>query len=103
MMVSSKPITNPATDLQRVVVVEPKVASYIGIEVASALKNVFSSISLEFVGLETASSRALAGDFMEPGLSVVSLLESEKHVFARCSKNPFEAIRDVILHSTKCL
>lgn len=103
MMVSTKPIMNPITALQRVVVVEPSVASYVGMEIATALKNVFSNISLKFVDLKTASSRALAGDFMKPELTVVSILESEEHVFARCSKDSFEAIRNVILHSTKLL
>ena len=103
MMVSSKPITNTTADLQHVVVIEPRMKSHVGMLIASALRLVFSNIRLEFVDLKTASSRATAGDFSKPGLSVVSLLESDEHVFACCSKDPFEAIRNVILHSTKLL
>ena len=103
MMVSSKPTANMTTDLQRIVVIEPRSASHVGMEVATLLKEVFSKISLEVVDLKTASSRATAGDFLKPGLSVVSLLESDEHVFARCSKDSFETIRNVILHSTKLL
>lgn len=103
MMVSSKPSTNKTTNLQQVVVIEPSSKSHVGMEVAMKLKEVFSKINLEFVDLKTASSRATAGEFLKPGLSVVSLLESDEHVFARCSKDSFEAIRNVILQSTKLL
>ena len=103
MMVSSKPTANETTDLQQVVVIEPSLISDAGMEVAEALKIVFSHIDIEFVNLETASSRATAGDFSKPGLSVISLLESNEHVFARCSRDTFEAIRNVTLHSTKLL
>ena len=103
MMVSSKLITDTATDLQQVVVIEPRLTSHVRMEVAAVLKEVLPNISLEFVDLKTASSRATAGEFLKPGLSVVSLLEGDEHVFARCSKDSFEAIRDVILHSTKFL
>lgn len=103
MMVSSKPTINTTTDLQQIVVIEPRLISYVGMEVAAVLKEVFSNISVEFVNLRTASSRATAGELLKPGLSVVSLLESDEHVFARCSKESFEDIRNVIIRSTKLL
>lgn len=103
MMVSSKPITNMTSDLRRIVVIEPRSTSHVGMDVAMLLKDVFPKTSLDVVDLKTASSRATAGDFLKPGLSVISLLESDEHVFARCSKDSFEAIRNVILHSTKLL
>ncbi|KAL9103462.1 MAG: hypothetical protein Q9163_001490 [Psora crenata] len=103
MMVSSKPIINTATILQQMVIIEPSLRSHVGVEVAAALKEVFSDISLQFVDLRAAASRATAGEFLKPGLSVISLLETDEHVFARCSKDSFEAIRKVILHSTKLL
>ena len=103
MMVTSKPITNRTTDLQKVVIIESRLKSQVGMKIATALKEAFSDISLEFVDLNTASSRAAAGDFLKPGLSVVSLLESDEHIFACCSKDSFEAIRKVILHSTRLL
>lgn len=53
--------------------------------------------------LETASTQAKDGDYMKPGLSVISFLESDDHVFARCSQDSFEAIRNVIVKSTKLL
>lgn len=103
MMVSSKPITNTTTGLQKVVIIEPRLTTHVGMEIAAAMKEVFAHFSLEFVDLKTASSRATAGEFLKPGLSVVSLLESDEHVFSRCSKGSFEANRNVILHSTKLL
>lgn len=103
MMVSSKPIINRTTYLQHVVVIESRVTSQVGTKIAAVLKEVFSDISLEFIDLNAASFRAAAGDFLKPGLSVVSLLESDEHIFARCSKDSFEAIQKVILHSTRLL
>lgn len=67
------------------------------------MKNVFPNINVDVLDLKTAASRATAGDLLKPGLGVVSLLESDEHVFARCDKDSFEAIRSVILHSTKLL
>ena len=103
MMVSSKPIASKTTELRQVVVIEPRLISDAGMEVVAALKIVFSHVDIEFLDLETASSRATAGEFLKPGLSVISLLESDEHVFARCSKDSFEAIRNVTLHSNKLL
>lgn len=103
MMVSSKPVTNMNTDLQQVVVIEPRSKSDRGMEVAAALNDVFPNMRLDSVDLNTAASRATAGNFMKPGLSVVSLLEADEHVFARCDKDTFEAIRSVILNATKLL
>lgn len=103
MMVSSKPSNNKTTGLRQIVIIEPRLTSDVGMDVAVALKKVFPDISLEFVDLKTASSRATAGEFLKPGLSVISLLESDEHVFARCSRDSFEAIRSLILHSTKLL
>ena len=103
MMVSSKPIHKTTRGLQKIVLIEPSPASHVGIKVAAALKGFLSNISLELVDLESASSRATEGEFLKPGLSVISLLESDEHVFARCSKSIFEGIRNVILHSTKLL
>ena len=103
MMVSSKPLNNNSSDLQKVVVIQPSLASPVGTEVAARLKDVFPGVDLEFVDLATASSQAIAGDLSKPGLSVISLLESDEHVFARCSKESFEAIRNVIIKSTKLL
>lgn len=103
MMVSSKPIANTNTDLQQVVVIKPSTRSAKGMEIAAAMKDVFPNIKVDVVDLKTAASRATAGDLLKPGLSVVSLLESDEHVFARSDKGSFEAIRSVILHSTKLL
>lgn len=103
MMVSSKPFINKNIGLQQVVIIESRLRSHAVMEMVAALKMVFSDISLEFVDLKTASSRAIAGDFEKPGLSVVSLLESDEHVFARCSKDSFETIRNLVLRSTKLL
>lgn len=103
MMVSSKPITNKTIDLQKVVIIEPRLKSHVGMEVAAKMKEVFPTISLEFIDLKAASSRAATGEFLKFGLSVVSLLESDEHIFARCSKESFEAIRNVVLQSTKLL
>ncbi|KAL8730919.1 MAG: hypothetical protein Q9181_004491 [Wetmoreana brouardii] len=103
MMVSSKPIAKRINDLRQVVVILPSLASHVGMAIAAALKEGLSNISIELINLDTASSRATAGDLMRPGLSVVSLLETDEHVFARCSKDTFEAIRDVILNSTRLL
>ena len=103
MMVSSKPLHNSSSVLQKVVVIQPGQASPVGTEITARLKNVFPDVDLEFVDLAKASSQAIAGDLSKPGLSVVSLLESDEHVFARCSKEAFEAIRNVIINSTKLL
>lgn len=103
MMVSSKPSTNKTTGLQQLVIIEPRLKSDVGMDVAAALKKVFSHMGLQFVDLKTASSLATAGEFLKPGLSVVSLLESDEQVFARCSKDSFEDIRSLILHSKKLL
>ncbi|KAL8719832.1 MAG: hypothetical protein Q9225_003210 [Loekoesia sp. 1 TL-2023] len=102
MMVSSKPTANLINN-RRVVVILPSLASHVGMAVAVALKEVLSDTTIELIDLETASSRATAGDLMKAGLSVVSLLETDEHVFALCSKDAFEAIRNIILNSTKFL
>ncbi|KAL8727064.1 MAG: hypothetical protein Q9166_006307 [cf. Caloplaca sp. 2 TL-2023] len=102
LMVSSKPIATTAiTNLQRVVIIQPSHQSDIATSIVESLKESFSNIRFEVVNLETASTHALAGDYLTPGLSVVSLLESEEHVFARCSETAFESIRMVILNSTR--
>ena len=103
MMVSSKPISNETTDLQQVVVIQPKSESCISLDISTKLRETLSDIRFEVVDLETASSRATAGDFLKPGLNVVSLLESDKHLISCCSKESFEAVKNVILHSTKLL
>lgn len=43
-MVSSKPVTNTTTDLQQIVVVESRLTSHVGIEVAAALNEVFAHV-----------------------------------------------------------
>ena len=103
MMVSSKRLNSRTTDLERVVVICPDQSSQLGTGIARNLQKVFPQKSLKLVDLETASSQAKAGEFMKPGLSVISLLESDDHVFARCSRDIFEAIRNVIVKSTKLL
>lgn len=103
MMVSSKPTNNTTAVLQQVVVIVPKLASGVGAGIGAALSRAFPNIGVDCVDLEAASSRAIGGDLSKPGLSVVSLLEGDEHVFARCSKEVFEAIRNVLLHSTKFL
>lgn len=103
MMVSSKPLNGTTNDLQKVVVIQPRLASHVGMEISAKLKDVFPHVSLEFVDMNRASSRAVAGDFLVPGLSVISLLESDEHIFARSSKDSFEAIRNIILYSAKLL
>ena len=103
MMVSSSPIIDTTTRLQKVVIIQPRLASHVGIEVSAMLKKVLSNVSVQVVDLNTASAQATAGELLKPGLSVVSLLESDEHVFSRCSKDSFEAIRTIILYSTKLL
>ena len=66
MMVSSKPMTDIATDLQQIVVIKPRLTSHAGMEVAAALNLVFARTSVEFIDLSTASSRANAGGFLNP-------------------------------------
>ncbi|KAL8653433.1 MAG: hypothetical protein Q9226_003851 [Calogaya cf. arnoldii] len=102
MMVSSKPVADdPAGGSQRLVVIQSGTVT--NPKLYEELQAVFPNACLDVVDLETASSRALAGEFLGPRLGVISLLESEEHILARCSEEVFRAIRDVILQSTRLL
>ena len=103
MMVSSKPLSTKTTGPEHIVVVCPSQSSHLGTAIASEMQAIFPQLRLELVDLKAASDKAKAGDLLNPGLSVVSLLESDDHVFARCSEDTFEAIRTVILGSNKLL
>ena len=103
MMVGTKPIAKKNDGLRKVVVIQPSAKSQLGNGIEASLKQTFGKVELDYVDLQTAASRASGGEYMKPGLTVVSLLESDEHVFARCTKEAFEAIRTVILQSTKLL
>ncbi|KAL8810423.1 MAG: hypothetical protein Q9200_002591 [Gallowayella weberi] len=101
MMVSSKPAINFSLGLQQLVVIHSSSTAHI--DLIQALKEAFLTVRFDLVDLASASSQALAGDYLKPGVEVISLLETEEHIFVGCSENDFKAIRDVILHSTRLL
>ncbi|KAL8808019.1 MAG: hypothetical protein Q9182_000297 [Xanthomendoza sp. 2 TL-2023] len=101
MMISSKPAINPFPGLQQLVVIHSSSTAHI--DLIQALKEAFPPVRFDLVDLATASSQALAGDYLKPGVEVISLLETEEHIFVGCSEIDFKAMRDVILHSMRLL
>lgn len=104
MMVSTKPASIMASPpLRKLLVVKPTPASEIGDALGGTISRCFadSKVRIELTSLEAASSMALQGQLSKPGIGVVSLLECDEPVFARCRKETFEAIRNIILHSSK--
>ena len=103
MLVSTKPRTSVTTGLQRVVIIKPEKPSQTDMDVPAALKALLTDVHVDVVDLTAASSRARAGDLARPHTSIISLLDSNDHLFVRCSKEDFNAVRDVILQSTRLL
>lgn len=103
MMVSTKPaMRDESIQLRRLLIVMEQ-SSGVAEMLVNAIQGCFSDshVQIECTTLKEAAAMAAREQLSKPELGIVSLIEYEKPTFARCTQESFEAIRALIMKSSR--
>ena len=103
MMVSTKPaMTNESIQLRRLLILMEQ-SSGVAEMLVNAIQGCFSDshVQIECTTLKEAAAMAAREQLSKPELGIVSLIEYEEPTFARCTQESFEAIRALIMKSSR--
>lgn len=103
MMVSTKPaMRNESIRLRKLMIVMEQSSGVVEMLV-DAIQGCYldSHVQIECTTLKEAAAMAAREQLATPELGIVSLIEYEKPTFARCTQEDFEAIRALIMKSSR--
>lgn len=103
MMVSTKPAMRNESIRHRKLMIVMEQSSGLAQKLVNAIQGCYldSHVQIECTTLKEAAAMATREELAKPELGIVSLIEYEKPTFARCTQEDFEAIRALIMKSSR--